>query len=262
VTVAPAEFAPAPAEIWEAFLALAERLAANVYYGPGRGIWDVDHERFLLTYAPGRRSKPSDLIAWANFAGTLYPSLHCTSLCNVVLAWLLKRNGDFAHANSSVDDFLALLLAGPEPRAVPGVGTVRGYGDACFEIPSNGSTKARVRALIRGQAYTDAVELYERRSSLPTFVVFGQSTKQADGSWWEWHHTGIFAFRDGRMFRLAADGWHHQQRGYSATPVHWTEITPANIGTLDLCRYRVFGVKTLDGTFGDPTRPIAEVAFE
>jgi hypothetical protein len=131
-----------------------------------------------------------------------------------------------------------------------GVGTWRGYGDACFEITSNGSTAKRVHALIHGKAYIDAVELYERRSSLPTFVVFGQSTKALDG-WNEWHHTGLFAFRDGRMYRLAADGY-HGAKGYSATPVHWTEITPANISALDLCRYRVFGVTTLDGSYGDP----------
>lgn len=253
----PAEVCPADAATWAAFERLVAAVTARVRYGPGRGLWDG--ARFLVTYAPGRRSLPADLHSWPNVRGSLYPSLHCTSFTNLFLGWLLRRNADFTHAGN-IPELFALMTAGPEPHVQPGVGTWRGYGDACFEIQSNGSTKARVHSLIRGQAHVDAVEIYERRASLPTFVVFGQSTKTAEG-WNEWHHTGLFCFRDGRMYRIAADGYHGAS-GYSASPMHWTEITPANISALDLCRYRVYGVGTQDGSYGDPSRPIAELAFE
>lgn len=253
-----AEICPANAETWFAFEKFAAAVTAGVRYGPGRGIWE--NGRFVVTYAPGRRSRDGDLRLWPNVASKLYPSLHCTSLTNVGLAWLLRRNEDFTHAGN-VPDLDKLLTAGPEPHVQPGVGTWRGYGDACFEIPSNGSTKARVRSLIRGQAYIDAVELYERRASMPTFVVFAQSTKKP-GGWNWWHHTGFFVFRESRMYRFAADGYKGAPRGYSASPVRWTEVTPANISALDLCRYRVWGVDTADGSYGDQSRPIAEIGFE
>lgn len=253
----PAEVCPANAETMSAFVKLAEALAANVRYGPGRGIWEGD--RFVVTYAPGRRSMTGDVNLWPNVRGELYPSLHCTSLCNVVLAWLLRRNGDYTHAGN-IPELDALLTAGPEPHVQKGVGVWRGYGDACFEIESNGSTAKRVRSLIRGKAHVDAVELYERRKSMPTFVVFAQSTKAAQG-WNTWHHTGFFVFRDGRMWRLAADGYKGVV-GYSASPVRWTEVTMANISALDLCRYRVWGVSTLDGSYGPQDRPVAPVEFE
>jgi hypothetical protein len=260
VTAAPAEVTPANEEIWSAFVRFAEALAANVKYGPGRGIWDAELERFLITYAPGRKSKPSDVIAWENVLGKLYASLHCTSLCNVVLAWLLRRNGDYTHAGN-IPELFELLTAGPEPHVQAGVGTWRGYGDACFEI--------HVERLDREGGCTRSSTA--RRTSTPSSST--SAARRCRRSWcsasrprpWTAGTSGttpgLFAFREGRMYRLAADGY-HGAKGYSATPVRWTEITPANISALDLCRYRVFGVTTLDGSFGDHSRPIAELAFE
>ena len=254
----PAEICPANAETWSAFQRLVDGVTQHVHYGPGRGIWDGS--RFLVTYAPGRRSTPGDVHTWPNAAGKLYPSLHCTSWTNLFLGWLLRRNQDYTHAGN-IPELFALMAAGPEPHVQQGVGVWRGYGDACYEIVSNGSTGRRVRSLIHGQAYIDAVELYERRASLPTFVVFGQSTKQPDGTWNTWHHTGLFCFRDGRMYRIAADGY--AAKGvYSASPMRWVEVTAANISTFDMCRYRVYGVATADGSYGDQSRPIADVGFE
>jgi len=254
-------------DVWNSILALITSVSKNVLYGPGRGLWEDG--KFLLTYAPGRRSKPSDIDPnskehWLNVRHALYPALHCTSWCNTFLAWLLRFNEDFTHAGTipQLFDLCSKIGLQVVPQKEGWTLRYRGYGEHCYEIESNGSTKSRVRSLIRGKAYIDAMELYERRSEMPSVVVFGQSTKQADGSWNEWHHTGMFLFREGRMHRSAADGY--AARGtYSSSPMGWTEITPENIGKLDLCRYRVYGVRTnADGTYGDQTRPVAEVTFE
>lgn len=245
---------------WDAVIRLIELVSANAHYGPGRGLFEA--AKFLLTYAPGRRSKPADIATWPNARGALYPSLHCTSWCNTFLAWLLRYNEDFTHAGTMPELFDLCSKLGIQ--VVPKDGWTlryRGYGEHCYELESNGSTSARVHRFIDGKAHIDAMELYERRAEMPSVVVFGQSDWTGAG-WNEWHHTGLFLFRDGRMYRSAADGY-AAHGVYSASSMGWTEITPENIGALDLCRYRLYGVRTnADGSYGDQSRPIAEVDFE
>jgi hypothetical protein len=253
-------------ETWIAVIALIVRVAANALYGPGRGLWEDG--RFLLTYAPGRRSKPSDIDPsarehWLNARQALYPALHCTSWCNTFLAWLLRVNEDFTHAGTIPELFDLCSKIGLQvvPQKDGWTLRYRGYGEHCYEIESNGSTAARVHRLIAGKAHIDAVELYERRAEMPSIVVFAQSTFFPTGLN-TWHHTGLFLFRDGRMYRSAADGYANAGV-YSASPMGWSEITMENISALDLCRYRVYGVRTnTDGTYGDQGRPIAEIEFE
>jgi hypothetical protein len=240
-------------ETWHEWLHFVDTITGHpVKYGPGRGLF-VDG-KFVVTHGPGALNSK----AWNG--GQTFPSFHCTSLCNFALGWLTRRNEDYTHAGN-IPELWDLLEAPPAARFQSGVGRWGGYGDVCYEIESNGSTAARVHRLINGKAHIDAMEMYERRAEMPTFVVFAQSTFFPAGLN-TWHHTGFFVFRDGRMFRIAADGY--ASNGYwSGDPIRYVEITPDNIATLDLCRYRVWGVRTnADGSYGDPSRPIAEVAFE
>lgn len=240
------------ATTWAAFEQLRDALVANVLYGPGRGLWVGD--RFVIGYAPGRKSHADDVNTWPNVKGKLYNSLHCTSLCNVVLSWLLRLNEGFQHAGNIPPIFDVCERVGIQN--FPGGGRYYGFGASCaaIEPDGSGSTRTGLRRVL------DARELYDRRDSMPTFVVFAQSTKMPKG-WNMWHHTGLFVFRDGRMYRLAADGW-KGPGGYSATPVSWMEVTPATIGRLGAAAYRCYGVLTADGSYGDPTKPIARVDFE
>lgn len=255
MTAAPAEICPANASTLDAAIALLESLAANALYGPGRGIWDGD--RYVVTYAPGRRSKATDVKTWPNAKGKLYPSLHCTSLCNVFLAWLTRRNEQFTHAGN-IPEIDRLVAASPDPHTEPGVGTWRGYGDVCFAIAPDGTGAARSKV----PKVLDMRELLNRAKlqSLPTFMVFGQSTLRS-GKWMWWHHTGVLVAYDGKLYRCAADGY-RGAGGYSATPVSFTEVTERTVANYAAAVYRVWGVDTADGSYGPPDRPIARVEFE
>lgn len=255
--ITPSTIVPCDAPTWAAFQALRDRLTAlPAKYGPGRGLWVKD--RFVITYNPGSLTKDVSWTNWPNVLGKPYPSFHCTSLCNFLMSWLCRRNQDFTHAGN-IPEIWALLLDSPSLHQIPGGGSYRGFGDVCYPIVPDGSAVKR-----HGVAKVmDARELYDRRASLPTFVVFGQSTKTGDPKrpWKWWHHTGFYIVRDGRLFRFAADGF-KGAKGYSASPLKWLEITPANVGAFDACIYRCYGVRTADGSYGDKTRPIADVTFE
>lgn len=238
--VAPAtSIAPASDDTWSAFERFVGAITARpVRYGPGRGLWERD--RFLVTYSPGRRVHIGDLNLWPNMRGETYPSLHCTSFCNLFLGWLLRRNADYTHAGN-IPSLFDLVGQSGELHTIPGGGTYRGYGEACAPIaPDGGGEK---RSGLHG--VVDARELFDRRASLPSFVVFGQSTKR-NGSWNLWHHTGVFAARGGSLYRIAADGF-KGIGGYSGDGMRFTEITEKNVGALAAAAYRVYGVATTDG---------------
>jgi hypothetical protein len=91
-------------------------------------------------------------------------------------------------------------------------------------------------------------------------MVFGQSTKRSTGWNW-WHHTGVYAIRNGSLYRIAADG-SKSANGYSGSAMKFIEITPKNLGDYSNVVYRVYGVRTTDGSYGDKSRPIAPVEFE
>lgn len=239
-------------DTWRAFLALVDSLTKRpVRYGPGRGLW-VEGQ-FVVTYGAGKMG--GTVREWSNVLNKTYPSFHCTSWCNFFMSWLCRRNEDFTHAGN-IPSLFELLESTPDLHSNPGSGSYRGFGDVCFRIPPDGSGSKRLGL----PNVVDMRELYERRDMLPSFVVWGQSTKRSTGWNW-WHHTGVLAVRDHRLFRIAADG-SRGPSGYSATAMRWTEITPDNLAAYANCAYRPYGVNTKDGSYGDPTRPIASVTFE
>lgn len=256
-TLHPATFVPCNAETWSAFEKLVALITSTpVRYGPGRGLWIG--ERFVITHGPGALGSKS----MKTFLGHSSPSFHCTSLTNFFLAWLLRRNGLFTHAGNIPDLFTTkhqgLLELDATVHANPGGGSWRGYGDdvALLSPDGSGAKRSGVANVI------DARELLARRASLPTFMVFGQSSKMVDGKYKWWHHTGLYIAHDGRLYRLAADGYRDATKGYSANPIKMAEITETNVHFLDAAIYRVYGVKTSDGSYGDRMKPIARVDIE
>ena len=246
---------PCEAATWAAFQQLVSAVTAHARYGPGRGLW---HDgKFVVTYGAGQLG--GTIKQWPNMLGRLYSSFHCTSWTNFFLGWLLRRNEDYTHGGN-IPSLFDLLEDGPELHQIKGGGVYRGYGDACAPIVPDGSAVARSGV----PKVVDAKELLARRASLPTFIVCGQSTKRVTG-WVFWHHTVLFVVdhRDGdRLYRIAADGYKDKSRGYSGDPLRWVEITDKNVGNYAAAVYRAYGVNTVDGTYGDPSRSIADVDFE
>ena len=249
---------PCEARTWTAFQSLVGAVTSRpVRYGPGRGLWDAG--RFVVTYAPGRRSRAGDERTWPNALGKRYPAFHCSSWTNFILGWLLRRNQDYTHAGN-IPSLFDLLEKDGSLHQIPGGGSYRGYGDATSPIAPDGSAVKRSGV----PKVLDAKELLARRASLPTFIVCGQSTRRSTGWLW-WHHTVLFVVdhHDGdRLYRIAADGRKDKTRGYSADPMRWVEITDTNVGNYAAAVYRAYGLDTVDGTYGDPTRPVAAVDFE
>lgn len=252
---APSSIVPCDAATWAQVTALFDKIVKHpVKYGPGRGLFI--NGKWLITYNPGSLTKDKSWKSWPNVLGKPYPSFHCTSWCNFFMSFLCRRNEDYTHAGN-IPDIWELLLSTPDVHQNPGAGPYRGFGDVCYPIVPDGSAVKR-----HGVAkIMDMRELYDRRASLPTFVVFGQSTKRADGSRNWWHHTGIVVAWQGKLYRIAADGY-KGANGYSGSPMQLVEITPANVGKFDACIYRCYGVRTTDGTYGDKSRPYATVDFE
>lgn len=237
---------------WSKFEELRDKIVGlPVKYGPGRGLWV--NGKFVITYGAGKLG--GTVKQWPNVLGKTYPSFHCTSWCNFFMSWLCRRNEDYTHAGN-IPNIWDLLLDSPDVHQNPGAGPYRGFGDVCYPIVPDGSAVKRHGV----SKVMDVHELYARRADLPTFLMFGQSTKKSTGWKW-WHHTGLYVTHNGKLYRMAADG-SKGSKGYSAKPMVWTEITPANIKSFDNAIYRVYGVRTTDGSYGDKTRPIADVSFE
>lgn len=239
------------ADTWQRFTKFVQNITDRpVRYGPGRGLW---HEgKFVITYGPGRLN--ADVTQWPNILDKPYPSFHCTSWCNFFLSWLCRRNHTYTHAGN-IPAIWTLLLSSPELHSKPY--PFRGFGDVAYRITPNGEGARRVTI----PDIMDIREIYDRREELPTFMVFGQSTRKF-GRWKWWHHTGVFAVRDGRLYRIAADGSRSSSGRYSAEPMRCTQITQTNITNFNNAIYRVYGVRTDDGTYGDSSQPYAEVTFE
>lgn len=239
-------------DTWKKFELLVKAVTDRpVRYGPGRGLWVTD--KFVITY--GARQLNGTTKQWPNVLDKPYPSFHCTSWCNFFMSWLCRRNQDYTHAGNC-PEIWELLLSSPDVHQNPGAGPYRGFGDVCYQIPPDGSAVKRSGV----PKVMDVRELYSRRADLPTFMVFGQSTRTASGWNW-WHHTGVYVARDGKLFRIAADGF-KGAHGYSASPMKFIEITDKNVGDFGNVIYRMYGVKTTDGTYGDKSRPYAMVTFE
>ena len=245
------------ATTWTAVQNLIAAVTAHTRYGPGRGLWH--NGKFIVTYGAGQLG--GTIKQWPNMLGRVFSAFHCTSWTNFFLGWLLRRNEDYTHGGN-IPSLFDLLEDGPELHQIKGGGVYRGYGDACAPIKHDGSGAARSRC--PDPKVLDAKELFDRRASLPTFVVCGQSTKRSTGWLW-WHHTVLFVIdhRDQhRLYRIAADGYKDKVRGYSADPMRWVEITDANVSKYAAAVYRAYGVNTIDGTYGDQSRPIAQIEFE
>jgi len=240
-------------DTWDKFMGLVKQVTDKpVRYGPGRGLWVKD--KWVITYGAGRLN--GTLKQWPNVLGKTYPAFHCTSWCNFFMSWLCRRNEDYTHAGNR-PDIWELMLNPPVVQKDAEGAVFRGFGDVSFVLPPDGSAVKR-----RGVSkIIDARELYDRRADLPTFMVFGQSTKKKEGGWKWWHHTGVYAQRDNRLFRIASDG-SKGPNGYSGKPMRFIEITPKNLSDFDSVFYRVYGVNTVDGTYGDKSRSYADVTFE
>jgi hypothetical protein len=246
------DIVPCDDATWAHFQFLVDSITNKpVRYGPGRGLWIDD--KFVITYGAGKLGGTTR--QWPNVLGKTYPAFHCTSWCNFFISWLCRRNQDYTHAGN-IPAIWDLLLKSPDVHQNPGAGPYRGFGDVCYQIPQDGSAVKRSGI----PKVMDARELYDRRSDLPTFMLFGQSTKRSTGWSW-WHHTGVYVARDGKLFRIAADG-SKGSNGYSGSPMKYTEITDKNLANYSNVVYRVYGVRTTNGTYGDTSRPIARVEFE
>jgi peptidoglycan hydrolase-like protein with peptidoglycan-binding domain len=249
----PSEYVPCNDPTWLAFQTLVTAITNKpVRYGPGRGLWVTD--KFVITYGAGQLNGTT--AQWPNVLNKTFPSFHCSSWTNFFMSWLCRRNQDFTHAGN-IPSLFDLLEKSPDVHQNPGAGPYRGFGDVCFRIPIDGSGAKRLGI----SGVVDMRELLDRKDSLPTFIVCGQSTKLSTGWKW-WHHTVLFAVRDHKLYRIAADGL-KGPNGYSATPMRWIEITPANVGNFANVAYRPYGVRAAaDGSYGDQSRPIARVEFE
>ena len=245
--------APCTPEIWAAFRQLVDLVIGHpVCYGPGRGLFKDG--TFVITYGPGSLGSKT----WANHIGKPYQSFHCTSWTNFFLGWLLRYNQDYTHAGN-IPSLFALLEQSRDLHPQPGSSPYRGYGPYVSEIVSTGATLPRAKV----PKVIDVRELYDRRESLPTFLVCGQSTHTVNGWKW-WHHTVLFAI-DHRaagspMYRIAADGF-RDASGYSGKAMQWTQIDKNTFSFFDSAIYRVYGVNSTDGTYGGD-RPIAKVELE
>ena len=240
-------------EIWNAFLALVELITKTpVCYGPGRGLFRDGS--WVITHGPGALGSKQ----WQSHQGKTYPSFHCSSWTNFFLGWLLRRNEQYTHCGN-IPSLFDLCEQTEAIHPITGGGAYRGYGPHCREIKSSGD--ARKRTGIAG--VLDMRELYERRATLPTFLVCGQSTR-FEGGWRWWHHTVLFAIDHASpgapMFRLAADGV-QDSRGWSGKPMERIDITPATIPGFDRAIYRGYGVVSADGSYGGD-RPLAPVIVE
>lgn len=253
----PAEVCPANDETWAAFERFRDSIVGKpVCYGPGRGLWGGD--KFIIGYSPGQKSTADHLKVWPNIAGKLYPALHCTSFTNLFLSWLLRRNDQFTHGGN-IPDLPVLLATTTELTVKPNVGSWRGFRGTCTQVKPDGTGAKRLGFPAR----IDAKELLARAraGSLPTFLVFSQSTK-IKIDWNRDHHTGLYVAREGRLYRIAADGYKGADGRYSATPMQWHEITDKNVSAFAAAAYRVWGVDTADGSYGDQGKAIAAVDFE
>jgi hypothetical protein len=247
--------APCAPEVWEAFNQLVAVITKTpVRYGPGRGL--VHDQKWVVTDGPGALASR----AWTSMVGGTYPSFHCSSWTNFFLGWLLRYNERFTHAGN-IPSLFDLCEQSDELHEQPDSSPYRGYGPYCSEIKTNGDTYARKKI----RDVLDIRELYDRRETLPTFIVCGQSTHMPTGWRW-WHHTLLFAVDHATpgapMHRMAADGYHAADGRWSGAPMQWIEINEHTMPTYqENVIYRAYGVLSEDGSYGGG-RPLWPVTVE
>lgn len=252
----PAEICPANAETWAALEKFVVAIVGKpVRYGPGRALWVGG--KFVIGYSPGRKSELAHLKTWPNALNKLYPSLHCTSFTNLFLSWLLRRNELFEHGGNG-PDLMELLAADDSRHVVPGKWIYRGFKGTCTPITPDGSGIAR--SGFKRWPVADVFELLARAraGSLPTFILFSQSTPSLGMTD---HHTGLYVSWQGELWRIAADGSAPGGK-YTSGALRWIKIDDVNARLFSNAVYRVWGVDTLDGSYGDQSKPIAEIDFE
>lgn len=243
-------------ETWAQFQALVELVTSHpVVYGPGRGLWSEG--KFVVTYGPGKLGSKS----WKSQTGKLGPSFHCSAWTNFVMGVLARYNEDYCHAGNIPP--LWEICDKPNQRFYrDGVGHFRGYGDICVRLMSDGSSRQRGWYPDRGRIF-DMQELWDRRASLPTFVVVGQSSKRSDGAIKWWHHTVLFVVDHRQpgspLYRIAADGYVNRAGEWSARPMVYRRIEEAEVAQDSKSRcYRGY-VLRLPQSFD---RPVAKVELE
>jgi hypothetical protein len=255
VAVGQAGVTPCDQATWHEFQQLVDLLSHTpVKYGPGRGLF-VNGE-WKVSKGPGRLNSTQ----WLSKEKAAYASFHCSSFTNFFLGWLLRYDEDWTHAGN-IPSLFELCEMPNVPRTKDGIGTYRGYGPFCQQILSDGSTHAR-NPKAKG---LDIKELHDRRATLPTFLVCGQSSRRADGTWREWHHTLVFAIDHSRpgspMCRIAADGTKDKEtKRWSAQAMKCIDIDDAWVNEFVNTRYfRPYGVQALpDGSYdhlGTGVRP-------
>jgi len=252
---AQAGIVPCDAATWHELMHLKDLLKDTpVKYGPGRGLFR--NGEWIITKGPGKLNST----AWSSAPGGTYASFHCSSFTNFFLGWLLRYDDDFTHAGN-IPSLFEICEQPNLERSKTGIGTYRGYGPFCQQILTNGATRAR-NPKAKG---LDIKEMHDRRHQLPTFLVCGQSSRRADGTWREWHHTVLFVIDhssgDKPMFRIAADGSKDKEtKKWSGKAMAWTEIDDAWIDQQSARTYfRPYGVMSLpDGSYdhlGSGPRP-------
>ena len=192
----------------------------HVIYGPGRGLF-VDNQ-WVVTYGPGKLGRKK----WAVKGNKTGPSLHCSSLTNLFLGYLLNYNERWTHQGNMPNQMKMCL----QDDGLHKHQTIkyRGYGQNSMRLASNGDTAERWN--MKGNFMhnrLDAREVWDRRKELATFNIWAQSTRRGRSSKMKWdHHVGLFIYdhKEDRMWRLAADGSRGAGGAYSATPVRYGEI--------------------------------------
>lgn len=243
--------------VWSAFRRLVLTLTAEpcVKYGPGRGLF-VDPGKWVVTHGPGKL----DYKSWKSKTGKTFPSFHCSSFTNFFLGWLTQANVKYTHSGN-VPSLFKLCEVDGTLHKQDGVASFRGYGPYCKRFYSDGRSRARLGRQMTDSRSVDALELWERRHELPTFFVWGQSTRSGD-RWKRWHHTGLFVIdhrsKGTPMYRIAADGYKSKSGAYSASPMKWKELDE-NWAASDLVKHAYRGYCI---TPPDTTVPYPEVVFE
>jgi len=251
------ESKPAPKGLVERFDQFAKVMKSPVIYGPGRGLF-VDGE-WVVSWGPTKLNSKTWPIKPGHKRG---PSLHCSSLTNFLLGYLLNYNDKWTHAgNRPLLQQLCTVDSGLHDQPRGGGAKFRGYGEFMQRLASDGDTLERVNLRVRrSDRYMDAIELWDRRAELATFNFFSQGSKK-NGRWNLDHHTGVFVYHHDKktMYRMAADGYRSKKspRWYSATPVSYKKISKKWCQEDDRV-YQIFKleVDTIEGHWTNENEPV------
>jgi len=222
----------------------------HVCYGPGRGLFLYQQDqntgnwpeegKWIITWGPGS-------LNFKKWKGSnLGPSLHCTSLVNMLMSFLINRNDNYTHAGNIPSLFTLLDKNSTIHSQVDG-GNYRGFSPRGLRIISDGDTLTRGSVMssalanlggklsyienrstplnVRLIKYLDLAEIYIRMDEFAPFAVWSQSDYNPKTFKWNWdHHVGFFIVDNGKLYRFAADGYVNKGK-YSCTPVSFKEIT-------------------------------------